>query len=58
MAAEAMHRIPATMPDVYALDIRLPDGNGVEVCRDIRSTTPTLGCLMLVSFSDDEAPRY
>ena len=55
MAAEAMHRIPATMPDVCVLDIRLPDGNGVEVCRDIRSTMPTLGCLMLTSFSDDQA---
>ena len=54
-AAEALHRIPATMPDVCVLDIRLPDGNGVEVCREIRNTMPTLGCLMLTSFSDDEA---
>ena len=54
-AAEAMHRIPATMPDVAVLDVRLPDGNGVEVCRDVRALMPNLGCLMLTSFSDDDA---
>jgi len=53
--AEAMVRIPATQPDVAVLDVRLPDGSGVEVCRDIRSQLPTVKCLMLTSFSDDEA---
>jgi two-component system response regulator DevR len=54
-AGEAMARIPATLPDVAVLDVRLPDGNGVEVCRDIRSSWPTVQCLMLTSYSDDEA---
>ncbi len=53
--AEAMVRIPATQPDVAVLDVRLPDGSGVEVCRDIRSQLPDVKCLMLTSFSDDEA---
>lgn len=53
--AEAMARIPATQPDVAVLDVRLPDGSGVEVCRDIRSQMPDVKCLMLTSFSDDEA---
>ena len=53
--AEAMVRIPATQPDVAVLDVRLPDGSGVEVCRDIRSQLPAVTCLMLTSFSDDEA---
>lgn len=53
--AEAMVRIPATKPDVAVLDVRLPDGSGVEVCRDIRSDLPDVKCLMLTSFSDDEA---
>lgn len=53
--AEAMVRIPATQPDVAVLDVRLPDGSGVEVCRDIRSDLPDVKCLMLTSFSDDEA---
>jgi len=53
--AEAMARIPATQPDVAVLDVRLPDGSGVEVCRDIRSQLPDVKCLMLTSFSDDEA---
>ena len=54
-AADALRRIPATMPDVCILDIRLPDGNGVEVCREIRAAMPAIGCLVLTSFSDDEA---
>lgn len=54
-ASEALHRIPATFPDVAVLDVRLPDGNGVEVCREIRNQLPNLGCLMLTSFSDDDA---
>jgi DNA-binding NarL/FixJ family response regulator len=53
--AGAMARIPATQPDVAVLDVRLPDGSGVEVCRDIRSQLPDVKCLMLTSFSDDEA---
>ena len=53
--AEALTRIPATQPDVAVLDVRLPDGSGVEVCRDIRSLLPDVKCLMLTSFSDDEA---
>ncbi|MGW6915665.1 response regulator [Kitasatospora sp. NPDC054939] len=54
-AAEALTRIPAVEPDVAVLDVRLPDGNGVEVCREIRSRQPAVKCLMLTSFSDDEA---
>lgn len=54
-AAEAIARIPATRPQVAVLDVRLPDGNGVEVCREIRSLMPEVQCLMLTSFSDDEA---
>ena len=54
-AAEALARIPAVRPDVAVLDVRLPDGSGVEVCRDIRSALPHVGCLMLTSFADDEA---
>ncbi|WP_035799439.1 response regulator [Kitasatospora mediocidica] len=54
-AAEAITRIPAVHPDVAVLDVRLPDGNGVEVCREIRSQHPDIRCLMLTSFSDDEA---
>ena len=54
-AAAALARIPALKPDVAVLDIRLPDGNGVTVCRDLRSAMPELACLMLTSFSDDEA---
>jgi two-component system response regulator DevR len=54
-AEEAMARIPATRPDVALLDVRLPDGSGVEVCRDIRSAHPDVKCLMLTSYADDEA---
>src|SRR3954470_24122483 len=54
-AEEARQRIPATNPDVAVLDVRLPDGSGVEVCRDVRSARPDLACIMLTSFSDDEA---
>jgi two-component system response regulator DevR len=54
-AEEALSRIPATSPDVAVLDVRLPDGNGVEVCREIRSRMPQVQCLMLTSYSDDEA---
>ncbi|WP_030233037.1 response regulator [Streptomyces sp. NRRL S-350] len=54
-ATDALTRIPAVHPDVAVLDVRLPDGNGVEVCREIRSRLPEVKCLMLTSFSDDEA---
>ncbi len=54
-AEEALGRIPATRPDVAVLDVRLPDGDGVEVCREIRSRHPEIRCLMLTSFADDEA---
>ena len=54
-AEEALTRIPATTPDVAVLDVRLPDGDGVEVCREIRSKHPAVNCLILTSFSDDEA---
>ncbi|MEU6113950.1 response regulator transcription factor [Streptomyces sp. NPDC047117] len=54
-AADALVRIPATRPDVAVLDVRLPDGSGVEVCREIRSQNEDIKCLMLTSFADDEA---
>lgn len=53
--AEALARVPAVLPDVAVLDVRLPDGNGVELCRELRSAIPDLKCLMLTSFDDDEA---
>lgn len=54
-AEEAYGRIPATSPNVAVLDVRLPDGDGVEVCREIRSKHPEIACIMLTSFSDDDA---
>jgi DNA-binding NarL/FixJ family response regulator len=54
-AAAALAGIPALRPDVAVLDVRLPDGDGVTVCRDIRSSVPEVACLMLTSFGDDEA---
>jgi DNA-binding NarL/FixJ family response regulator len=54
-AAEALARVPASRPDVAVLDVRLPDGDGVSVCRELRSERPDLQCLMLTSFADDEA---
>jgi two-component system, NarL family, response regulator DevR len=54
-AESALARIPALRPDVAVLDVRLPDGDGVSVCRDIRSRLPEVACLMLTSFGDDEA---
>ncbi len=53
--ADALARIPAAKPDVAILDVRLPDGSGVEVCREIRSTSPEIACVMLTSYADDEA---
>jgi two-component system, NarL family, response regulator DevR len=54
-AEEAVARIPATTPNVAVLDVQLPDGDGVEVCRDVRSKHPEIACIMLTSFADDEA---
>ena len=54
-ALEALHRIPALRPDVALLDARLPDGSGVDVCRDIRSEFPEVHCIILTSYNDDEA---
>ena len=54
-AEEALNRIPPTRPDVAVLDVRLPDGDGVEVCREVRARHPEVQCLMLTSFADDEA---
>lgn len=54
-AEEAIGRILALSPDVCVLDVRLPDGSGVEVCRAVREKRPGTACLMLTSFSDDEA---
>ncbi|MEJ7705134.1 MAG: response regulator transcription factor [Geodermatophilaceae bacterium] len=53
--AEALRIIPATQPDVAVLDARLPDGSGIDVCRDIRSSAPDIRCLMLTSYDDDDA---
>ena len=54
-ASSALARIPALRPDVAVLDVRLPDGDGVSVCREIRSAMPHVACLMLTSFGDDDA---
>jgi DNA-binding NarL/FixJ family response regulator len=54
-ASSALARIPALRPDVAVLDVRLPDGDGVTVCREIRSRMPEVACLMLTSFGDDDA---
>ena len=54
-AQEALARVPSSKPDVAVLDVRIPDGDGVEVCRDLRSAMPELKCLMLTSYADDEA---
>ena len=54
-AANAMAQIPALRPDVAILDARLPDGNGIEVCRSVRSIDPTIRALILTSFDDDDA---
>lgn len=54
-AESAIARIVALKPDVAVLDVRLPDGTGVDVCREVRSRVPGLACLMLTSFGDDDA---
>jgi two-component system, NarL family, response regulator DevR len=54
-AEQALARVPALRPQVAVLDVRLPDGDGVSVCRELRSRMPELACLMLTSFDDEEA---
>jgi two-component system response regulator DevR len=54
-AAQARARIRATRPDVAVLDVRLPDGSGIDVCRDVRSEHPDTKCLILTGYDDDEA---
>lgn len=52
---QALGRIAATRPDIAVLDVRLPDGSGIDLCRDIRSAHPDVQCLMLTAYDDDEA---
>jgi two-component system, NarL family, response regulator DevR len=54
-AGEALRRIPAARPHVAVLDARLPDGSGIDVCRDIRSSAPDVRCLILTSYDDNDA---
>ncbi|MBX9392416.1 response regulator transcription factor [Streptomyces sp. TRM72054] len=54
-AEQALVRVPALRPQVAVLDVRLPNGDGVSVCRELRSRMPDLACLMLTSFDDEEA---
>ena len=53
--AAAMARIPAVQPDVAVLDVRFPDGNGIDLCRDLLATVPQLRCLILTSFTDERS---
>ncbi|HEX7835792.1 MAG TPA: response regulator transcription factor [Pseudolysinimonas sp.] len=53
--AHTLGRVAATRPDVAVLDVRLPDGSGVDLCRAIRSAHPEVGCIMLTAYDDDEA---
>lgn len=55
--AEALRRIEATSPDVAVLDVRLPDGDGIDLCREVRSRHPEIACLILTAYDDDEALR-
>jgi DNA-binding NarL/FixJ family response regulator len=52
---EALARAPQVQADVAVLDVRMPDGNGIELCRDLKSEMPDLNCLMLTSYADDDA---
>jgi DNA-binding NarL/FixJ family response regulator len=54
-AAQALSRIRAVEPDDLLLDVRLPDGSGIDVCRDLRSSAPDLRCIILTAYNDDEA---
>ncbi|MFG1798173.1 response regulator transcription factor, partial [Nocardia sp. NPDC049149] len=53
--SQAMARIPALRPEVVVLDVRLPDGNGIELCRELLDQHPGLHCLILTSFTDEQA---
>ncbi len=55
LAREAARRIPALRPDVVILDGRLPDGSGIDVCREVRSVDPNIAALILTSYDDDDA---
>ncbi len=55
LAQEAISRIPALRPDVAVLDGRLPDGSGIDVCREVRSQDPSIAALILTSYDDDDA---
>src|SRR6185437_4208339 len=54
-AQQALSRVAATLPDVVVLDVRLPDGSGIDVCRSILSAHPQVRCLMLTAYDDDRA---
>jgi DNA-binding NarL/FixJ family response regulator len=54
-AQQALGRVAATLPDIVVLDVRLPDGSGVDVCRNILSAHPEMRCLMLTAYDDDQA---
>ena len=54
-ATTALAQLASCQPDVAILDVRLPDGSGIEVCRDVRSQLPEVSCIMLTSYTDDEA---
>ena len=53
--AQTMGRVAATLPDVVVLDVRLPDGSGIDLCRSIRSAHPEVACIMLTAYDDDDA---
>ena len=55
LAQDAVARIPTIKPDVAVLDARLPDGSGIEVCRDVRSLDPSIAVIILTSYDDDDA---
>ncbi|MGD8194606.1 response regulator [Herbiconiux sp. P18] len=55
--AQGLARITATLPDVVLLDVRLPDGSGIDLCREVRSRHPQIRCLMLTAYDDDDALR-
>ncbi|WP_353988148.1 response regulator transcription factor [Ruicaihuangia caeni] len=56
-ARQAVSRIAATLPDVAVIDVRLPDGSGIEVCHEVRSSHPTVHCIVLTAFDDPDANR-